>query len=339
MSRSKNYISTKNLSKQEWLRLRKDGIGGSDCSSVLGFNKYRTAVDVWIDKSNPLHTDYHTNTSMEIGNLAEQAVIKPFFLKDEGKKVLVDHKIRIHPEHDVLRATLDGVVCDYGEGPGVWEAKTILSMVLDSEEGIYPVAYFLQCQHNMMVTGYSFAWLSMWIKDRDLMVHHRIARDEVLIETIKERELEFWERYVVGGEMPPPVNKDDLSKIYKESKPSKVEATPNIVEEAVELQNIKQQISELETKKENSEFKIQEFMGDNDTLVFGNERLATFKTSQRFNEESFQAEQPEEHKKYLDKFNSTKLRKMNPGLYDAYKESAGKRFNLSKIDPKILTIE
>ena len=38
--------NTKDMPKDEWLRKRKCGIGGSDASSILGLNPYRSSMAV-----------------------------------------------------------------------------------------------------------------------------------------------------------------------------------------------------------------------------------------------------------------------------------------------------
>lgn len=38
--------NTKDMPKDEWLMKRKCGIGGSDASSILGFNPYRSSMAV-----------------------------------------------------------------------------------------------------------------------------------------------------------------------------------------------------------------------------------------------------------------------------------------------------
>lgn len=42
--------NTKNMPKEKWLKKRKCGIGGSDASSILGFNPYRSSMSVYLDK-------------------------------------------------------------------------------------------------------------------------------------------------------------------------------------------------------------------------------------------------------------------------------------------------
>ena len=44
-------IPTKNLSHENWLRLRKTGLGGSDIGAICGVNKYNSPVKIYQDKT------------------------------------------------------------------------------------------------------------------------------------------------------------------------------------------------------------------------------------------------------------------------------------------------
>ena len=46
--------STENMSYEDWLEHRKLGIGGSDASVVCGINKYKSPVELWLDKTGQL---------------------------------------------------------------------------------------------------------------------------------------------------------------------------------------------------------------------------------------------------------------------------------------------
>ena len=46
----KRLISTRNLSKEDWLCYRKCGITGTDAGAILGLNPYRSAFQVYHDK-------------------------------------------------------------------------------------------------------------------------------------------------------------------------------------------------------------------------------------------------------------------------------------------------
>ena len=46
--------STENLPYEDWLEYRKHGIGGSDASVVCGINRYKSPVELWMEKTNQL---------------------------------------------------------------------------------------------------------------------------------------------------------------------------------------------------------------------------------------------------------------------------------------------
>ena len=47
----------KDMPHEHWLRLRKRGIGGSDAGVIMGVNPYRSILELWEDKTNPLVID------------------------------------------------------------------------------------------------------------------------------------------------------------------------------------------------------------------------------------------------------------------------------------------
>ena len=50
-------IPTANMDRQEWLRLRRTGIGGSDAGAVCGLNPYSSPMKVYHDKTCPQTED------------------------------------------------------------------------------------------------------------------------------------------------------------------------------------------------------------------------------------------------------------------------------------------
>lgn len=43
--------STLSMSHQEWLEDRRKGIGGSDVATILGLNQYKSAYQLWLEKT------------------------------------------------------------------------------------------------------------------------------------------------------------------------------------------------------------------------------------------------------------------------------------------------
>ena len=51
---AKILASTENMPYADWLELRKQGIGGSDTSVVCGISRYKSPVELWLDKTGQL---------------------------------------------------------------------------------------------------------------------------------------------------------------------------------------------------------------------------------------------------------------------------------------------
>lgn len=77
-------IETENLSKEEWLRVRKHGLGGSDISILLGINPWRSELELWLDKTNQTNESVAENEAMYFGSLLEP------LLREEFTKRLVE---------------------------------------------------------------------------------------------------------------------------------------------------------------------------------------------------------------------------------------------------------
>ena len=51
-------ISTKGMSRDEWLQLRQKTIGGSDAAAIIGLSKWETSYSVWAEKTGRIaHTE------------------------------------------------------------------------------------------------------------------------------------------------------------------------------------------------------------------------------------------------------------------------------------------
>ena len=60
-------ISYKN--EEEWLDIRKKGIGGSDAGAIMGKNKYKNIIDVWKDKTGRVQNNFTSPAAQRGKNL------------------------------------------------------------------------------------------------------------------------------------------------------------------------------------------------------------------------------------------------------------------------------
>ena len=44
-------VGTKELSRDDWLAVRKHGIGSSDAAAAVGLNPYKSQLELWLEKT------------------------------------------------------------------------------------------------------------------------------------------------------------------------------------------------------------------------------------------------------------------------------------------------
>ena len=115
-------VSTENLPYADWLEWRKKGIGGSDASVVCGINRYKSPVELWMEKTDQLQPQ-EAGESAYWGTILE-AVVREEFTKRTGLEVCLVKQLLQSEEHPFMLANLDGV-CDHPDyGTCIFEAKT-----------------------------------------------------------------------------------------------------------------------------------------------------------------------------------------------------------------------
>ena len=224
--------NTKDMPKDEWLMKRKCGIGGSDASSILGLNPYRSSMAVYIDKideeirynqednglkENVVSKNNKTNYKMELGNKLKGFVASEFMLRT-GKKVRSINGILRNDKYPFAIANIDRAVV--GE-KAFLECKVTNSFNKKEWSKTVPIHYQIQMNHYMAVTGASHCYVAALIGNEELVIH-KLEKDEEMIDEIMKLEEMFWNNCVLGDDFPMPDGSSDYSKtldiLYKNSK-------------------------------------------------------------------------------------------------------------------------
>lgn len=207
-------ISTKGMSREEWLRHRKQHIGGSDAAAIAGLNSYSTAYTVWADKTGRLPESEETE-AMRLGRDLEPYVAQRW-TEETGKKVRRENAILINPAYPFAHANVDRMVL--GENAGL-ECKTTNALNLKKyKNGEYPANYYVQCMHYMAVTGADRWYLAVLVLGIGFYTY-TIERDADEIAALMEMEEDFWE--CVETDTPPacdgePATGDAIRAIYRD---------------------------------------------------------------------------------------------------------------------------
>ncbi|MFR8222414.1 MAG: lambda-exonuclease family protein [Blautia faecis] len=101
---------TGNLTREEWLQLRRNGIGGSDASVIMGKNPCRSILQLWEEKQESCQFQIMEMNSLTGGMM--EPIIRKEFMNRTGLKVRQKHAMIFHEEYPYLFADVDGIVTD-----------------------------------------------------------------------------------------------------------------------------------------------------------------------------------------------------------------------------------
>jgi putative phage-type endonuclease len=99
--------STEDMPYAEWLDWRKKGIGGSDASVVCGVNKYKSPVELWMDKTGQL--PYSEAGEAAYWGTQLESLVRSEFTKRTGITVSTVNQLLQSEAHPFMLANLDGV--------------------------------------------------------------------------------------------------------------------------------------------------------------------------------------------------------------------------------------
>ena len=266
----KRLVDVTKISHEEWLKYRKMGITGTDSGAIVGMNPYKSALQVFVDKTTE-NIEVFDNEAMKQGRDLEEYVAQRF-CETTGKKVRRANAIFSNDEHPWMLADFDRLVV--GERAGL-ECKTVSAYSADKwKNGAIPLHYQLQIQHYLAVSGYDAWYIAALIFGKEFIVH-KIERDEELIQSLITIEKRFWEQNVLAGIMPDPDGSktadEVLAKYFQQKEgisvllPDYMETQLNRRKELVEL------IEKLETEKKTIEQGVKKYLGDSNATEAENE--------------------------------------------------------------------
>lgn len=295
----KKIFDSKNATREEWLKVRKLGLGGSDMSAVLGVNQWRSPLDVWLDKTSDT-IDEKESEAMYWGTVLEDIVAQEF-AKRTGWKVRNNNFTLQSDEYPYLLANIDREIVGVDAG---LECKTANAFKADEWQGdSVPDAYYVQCQHYMAVTGRSSWWIACLVGG-NTFVYKEVPRNEEVIRAIIDTGREFW-NLVETKTMPAPDDSkacsEALKKIYQQSNGKAIELPTEYSNAVIDYLNIKEQLTELETQKRGIENLLKDYMKDNEKATAG-EYVVSWKTTKprsTFDSKTFREDCPDLYEQYV----------------------------------------
>ncbi len=300
-------ISTEKMEREEWLALRKTGIGGSDAGTVCGINPYSSAMKLFYDKTGK-EVEEQENEAMRQGHDLENYVVQRF-TEATGLKVRRSNYMYRNTEYPFMIADVDRLVV--GEDAGL-ECKTASAYQADKwKDGDIPLHYMLQCYHYMAVTGKRTWYIAAVILGKEF-VYHRLEWDNELIESLIHAEKRFWEDYIIPQKMPNPdgskICNEILNQYFHSAKDKSVVKLVGFDEKLDRRAEIIKQVDSLQQELTYIEQEIKLFMQENERAFSEKYRISWVNVkSIRLDTKLLKQEKPEIYKEYAKPSSSRKF--------------------------------
>jgi putative phage-type endonuclease len=198
-----------------WLAERRYYLGATDLAAIAGKHKYKTALDVYLEKRGEKPRG-ETNRKAEAG-LALEPLIRRWYAEEIGQNILPGRTVR-HPEYPFIGVNTDGEI----EGQDILVEIKTMDFCTREEWGSpgtdqIPSAYLIQAvtQIGVLVANGEHRSMNVVVKcDRGTMEieEYIVQPAPELFATILELGVSFWNNHILKG-IPPAPTTDDIDNL------------------------------------------------------------------------------------------------------------------------------
>lgn len=291
-------VKVTDITRQEWLKYRRTGIGGSDAATIVGLNPWSSPYYLFCDKMGAL-PEKEDSEAMRQGRDLEQYVADRW-MERTGKTCRRNNYMWRSTRWPWMLADIDREIV--GENAGLECKTTSVYNRYDLQGGEIPLTYYVQCQHYMAVMGFDRMYLAVLVLNKGFY-DFVIERDQEEIEALAAAEEEFWERLRL--EEPPPIDGSEATQnairaMYPQEDSGFEMVLPITVDEELErLESMQQLIKDLKNQCDGIKNRVMERMGDA-ALAVTKKRTCSWRTMRRkaLDTNRLKAEHPELYKEY-----------------------------------------
>lgn len=204
---AKRLANTKQMNYQQWLEVRKQGIGSSDAATACGLNPYMSMLELWMIKTGRMQQNIEDESAgyapLYWGKQLEPLVAEYYSMHTNNKVRRVNAVLQ-HPDEDkhFMLANLDYAVVGNVEVQ-ILECKTVGEYGSKLWRDGVPLYVLCQVQHQLAVTGKQAAHICALICGHETRIF-KVTRSETVIKYIVDAERYFWE--CVEKDVPPDVD-------------------------------------------------------------------------------------------------------------------------------------
>ena len=255
---AKRLVSTKDLDYQQWLEVRRQGIGSSDAATACGLNPYMSMLELWMIKTGrqaqSINDESSGHAPLYWGKQLEPLVAEYYSMQTNNKVRRVNAVLQ-HPDPDkhFMLANLDYSIVGSDEVQ-ILECKTAGEYGAKLWRDGVPLYVLCQVQHQLAVTGKQAAHVCVLFCGHETKIF-KVTRSESVIEHIIKAERYFWE--CVQTDIPPSVDaSESAAKAIQQLYPAHV---PLTVEDLSYNENANRMFNQLIQLKEEIQHKQERF--------------------------------------------------------------------------------
>jgi putative phage-type endonuclease len=302
------------LNNQDFTHNRASFLGGSDIGAVLGVSKYRSVMDVWLEKTGK-KVDSIDSFALRFGSFAESFIADEYALLTSERVVDHPHGL-VHPKYSFCVGHIDRFVLENKELPlfnsdGGLNAKKLLECKTanhysqgdwgEAGTDAIPLPYLCQCLWYLGITNLAEIDVAVLLGGSDLRIY-TITRDLDLESLIFDRAAFFWTEHVQKDMPPKPQSVGDCQALFHRACVGKsIEANSETISLIKKLKSLELEVQKKEGQIDQIKQMLMQTMADSEVLTYLSKPIIIWKApkpSYRIDTKRLSLEHPELIKAY-----------------------------------------
>jgi putative phage-type endonuclease len=248
-----------------WLDARRSSLGGSDSPKILGLSRWGSPMSVYADKLGLVPDDAAHQEAAEWGLLLEPLVAARY-QRETGLEVLDPGRYTLirRPGQPPLHTSPDRFVEHPTRGRGLLSVKTTSAYQAEAWIDGVPLAYQVQSQHEMLVTGLAWSAVAVLIGGQTFRYVDCLERDDRFLAALVEQLAAFWTD--VETQTPPAVDASAacqavLRRLYPVDSGETIALPAELLAIDAQWQDAKKHLTHWQTEKDRTENHLRAALG------------------------------------------------------------------------------
>ena len=280
---------------------RKQYIGGSEIGIILGANKYKSNIYLYLEKTGEIENDFFGNELTYWGQTLEPIILKHYSEVENCNIIDRPAETFCHPDYPFLIFHPDGLIPNKNKGLEIKTAGFMMQRNWDENQDGIDIQYIPQVALGMAIFDVPEWDVAVLIGGQKYR-KYTVRRDKEFEEIMLVKAARFWDA-VQNKIRPEPETLSDVNRLFAMGGLDPIIADNDLESVVTDLTIIKDQIKDAEEKKKELERHIKERMENHDVLInLSGEQLCTWKKSKdtaKLDVKLLQSKNPEIYNQYL----------------------------------------